>query len=312
MTESKHRKIIILKGPSCSGKSTFAEEMIQKGNNWARVSKDSIRKSLFPFKYISSNKLENRLNDVQHSMLSAALNSGHNVIIDNTNLRTKDLNLLFDSIDLLKHFYSIDVILKDDFCNVSLKNLLKRNDNREKSLPPEIIKKQCKKMKNDWQEYYKTFAERMTSNIYSYDNVFDYHNDKKTAIFDMDGTLALMNGRSPYEYHKCDTDLVNEKVAYMFRLLRRDGWHLVIFTGREDSCRQKTKSWLVENDLSPDLLFMRKTRDRRPDSIVKKEMLNQVEKKGLDAIMAFDDRDSVIKLWRQNGIIAYQVNYGNF
>ena len=57
---------------------------------------------------------------------------------------------------------------------------------------------------------------------------------------------------------------------------------------------------------------MRSTKDNRPDDIVKKELLDKMREEGYNPILVFDDRDSVVKMWRENGIPTFQVNYGDF
>ncbi len=57
-------------------------------------------------------------------------------------------------------------------------------------------------------------------------------------------------------------------------------------------------------------LYMRKNGDYRPDTIVKAEMLEQMRQDGLNPIMAFDDRPSVIRMWRENGLAVADVGHG--
>jgi hypothetical protein len=33
---------------------------------------------------------------------------------------------------------------------------------------------------------------------------------------------------------------------------------------------------------------------------------------GKEIMCVFDDRDKVVKMWRENGISCFQVNYGDF
>jgi hypothetical protein len=48
------------------------------------------------------------------------------------------------------------------------------------------------------------------------------------------------------------------------------------------------------------------------DDILKKKWLDQLLADGKDIMCAFDDRDQVVKMWRNNGISCFQVNYGSF
>ena len=57
---------------------------------------------------------------------------------------------------------------------------------------------------------------------------------------------------------------------------------------------------------------MRKEGDHRPDHIIKLELLAQIRSDGFEPIMAFDDRNSVVKMWRDAGIPCAQVAEGDF
>ena len=57
---------------------------------------------------------------------------------------------------------------------------------------------------------------------------------------------------------------------------------------------------------------MRATGDFRPDSVVKEEIYNNHIKDNYYVAGVFDDRDSVVKLWRDLGLTCFQVYYGDF
>ena len=49
-----------------------------------------------------------------------------------------------------------------------------------------------------------------------------------------------------------------------------------------------------------------------PDDVLKKEWLDQETAAGHEVMCVFDDRDKVVKMWRENGISCFQVAEGNF
>jgi hypothetical protein len=59
-------------------------------------------------------------------------------------------------------------------------------------------------------------------------------------------------------------------------------------------------------------LYLRKDGDFRPDDVVKKEIFNKIKEDGFTPQLAFDDRDQVVKMWREMGIPCYQVREGKF
>jgi hypothetical protein len=57
---------------------------------------------------------------------------------------------------------------------------------------------------------------------------------------------------------------------------------------------------------------MRKHNDYRSDDIVKKEMYFEYIQPKYNVVCVFDDRDKVVKMWRDLGILCCQVYYGDF
>ncbi len=140
-------------------------------------------------------------------------------------------------------------------------------------------------------------------------------------VFDLDGTLADLSHRlhhiqkEPKDWRsffaEVGNDTVIEHVGNLFDALT---WTsiCVIVSGRSDECREATMKWLKDHFLLPSALYMRKAGDHRPDHVVKRELLDQMRAEGFEPIMVFDDRDRVVKMWRENGIPCAQVAEGSF
>lgn len=137
---------------------------------------------------------------------------------------------------------------------------------------------------------------------------------KKAIIVDLDGTICVLDKRGPFEYEKCHLDLPNEPVLDIVKRYQADNDVTVIFlSGREDSAIEMTKKWITKHTgQEPEHLYMRKTKDWRKDSIVKKEIYEVKVKPFFDVIFVLDDRDQVVKMWRQEGLTCLQVAEGNF
>jgi len=149
-----------------------------------------------------------------------------------------------------------------------------------------------------------------------------YNPDLPTCIIvDIDGTLAHMNGRSPYDYTKVSTDLVDKTVRdivlnYFWEGRETDpkipATYVVIVSGREDGCKEETIQWLSDNGILYDELHMRKHDDHRDDRIVKKEIYETAIKPRYNVRFVLDDRDRVVKMWREQGLKVLQVAEGDF
>lgn len=141
-------------------------------------------------------------------------------------------------------------------------------------------------------------------------------------IFDMDGTLCNSDHRQHFLagdkkdwagwFRDIDKDPVHDDVAQFYDVAISQGIAVLICTGRDESCRDASQKWLDDNGIIVDQLFMRRAGDRRDDSIVKKEMLDEIRALGYNPLLVFDDRDRVVKMWRENGVRCFQVAPGDF
>jgi hypothetical protein len=149
---------------------------------------------------------------------------------------------------------------------------------------------------------------------------------KLTVIFDLDGTLAIIDKRrqkatSSNGYFNWKTffapeniqlDEPNIPVIKTFQALKKDGFEVGIFSGRDSISRRESKEWLLENGIWPDFFKMRPHGSHTPDNVLKKIWLDEMISDGKEILCTFDDRDKVVKMWRDNGISCFQVAPGDF
>tara|TARA_R100000458_G_scaffold43718_1_gene41700 strand:- start:1104 stop:1553 length:450 start_codon:yes stop_codon:yes gene_type:complete len=146
----------------------------------------------------------------------------------------------------------------------------------------------------------------------------------KCIIVDIDGTIALMEGRrSPFEWDKVGYDSPNEWVinlvlSYIHTQLdvNKQDTQLIFLSGRSAECYELTDKWLKENgfkDLDY-LLFMRPTYQLyEKDAKVKLELYREHIEPFYAVDIVFDDRQQVVDMWRNAlGFNVCQVAEGNF
>ena len=135
----------------------------------------------------------------------------------------------------------------------------------------------------------------------------------KALICDLDGTLALLNGRNPFDAAKCEDDILNKPVAKVLKTFQDLGYKILFLSGRKEEHKPHTLRWLAQHNITFDLLELRKTDDGRMDSIVKKELFDAHIAKKYYVEFVLDDRNQVVDLWRNElGLTCFQVNYGDF
>ena len=135
---------------------------------------------------------------------------------------------------------------------------------------------------------------------------------ERVAIFDVDGTLMDINHRRKYvegeqkdwkkffEYMEFDT--IRDDVFQLAHALHKDGYVIIVCSGRNEKHREITEKQLAFGKLKPQALMMRADDDYRPDWEVKREMLADMRNEGLDPKIAVDDRPSVVSMWREHGL----------
>lgn len=146
---------------------------------------------------------------------------------------------------------------------------------------------------------------------------------KQLVLFDIDGTLAniehrrhLVQGDKPdwgKFFKLMGDDAPNRPVVGLYNALKASGhYDLVIVSARPDDNRMITEQWLVWNGIEFDRLIMRPKGDFRPDTDIKKEILDQLLAEGGEIAFVVDDRDCVVDMWRENGITCLQCAPGDF
>jgi len=133
------------------------------------------------------------------------------------------------------------------------------------------------------------------------------------VLVDIDGTVALMTGRGPYDWHRVGEDAPNPAVIAAVRAMHAAGHAIVFCSGRDAVCRAETQAWLdLYVDVPYEGLFMRPEGDSRKDAIVKREIFDEEIRDRWRVIGVFDDRRQVVRMWRALGLTVFQVAEGDF
>jgi predicted kinase len=316
----KKQTVTFLRGAPASGKSSYAKKIISIEQNVVRVSRDEIREQLNFYTKVGDNSAEKLVTEIEKENILSLLKKGLDVIIDVTLADVKYLKGYF------KYFNNTGLNLEfrcQDFSHVSLEVCLERNKQRGEAggrfVPENVIKRMHQNCisqnalhETTFNNLVKAYAEN-----YALKDIYKDVEGHPCYIFDIDGTLALMGDRSPYEWDKVGLDTVNKNVAQLLEDLSHKSLNDTIFilSGRDGSCEIQTIEWLKKNVPAKCFLevYMRKAGDMRPDWIVKKELLEiNILDKGYRPVMIFDDRGQVCDFWKHIGITVGRVAENNF
>lgn len=287
------QKVILLKGLPASGKTTWAIQFCKDNPKFRRINKDDIRSEFG--NPVWTKEFEQLVLDTQRERGLDYIKNGFSIIVDDTNFAEKHRQY-WSKICLERH-----LIFEEKYFDTPVDTCIDRDNHREKKVGEGVIRDMYKK--------------HVKHKISKFDNRFilnQNHNLPKCIICDIDGTLALINGRSPYDDSLIHTDKVNEDVRKLLWRYKSQGVTVIILSGRMDKCQIQTEKWLQDNSIYYDKIYMRKTDDFRQDAVVKKEIYEEHIKDKYYVESVLDDRDQVVKMWRELGLLCLQVYYGDF
>lgn len=276
-------RAIITVGIPASGKTTFANEMVKKFG-YRDINRDFIRFNIVKpgstwATYKFTKATESAVDEIHGKMIMESWQNEENIIISDTNLNNKRrLHLIGRLQDL-----GYDVEVKP--FEISRKEALKRDNLRANGVGHDVIYR----MMQNWNE----FNGRV---VYKPDESLP-----KAVIFDVDGTIAQMDGRGPFEWHRVAEDKPRKQIIEMLRGYKDRGYKIIICSGRSDECAELTLGWLDKYVGAEyyDHLHMRKAGDYRKDDEIKEEIFWTKLADKFNIVACVDDRPVMIRLWHE-------------
>ena len=261
------KKVMMLTGLSGSGKSTFARQFCAQNPNWLRVNRDDLRRSLLPVSLPEywqtwpereKNRVENLVNELQKTAILDGLARGWHMLIDNTNLKLSYINEFRKLLN--EHFDAVEVSYQ--LIDVPVAECIQRDKYRDDSVGEAVIRKQAEQLAV-LKKNFKFRPETLTR-----PDVFQRIQDARSAgpplprciLVDIDGTVAKMGDRSPFDWHRVGVDTPKWPIIRLVKAMRASGYVIVFFSGRDAVCRPETTDWLCKHfDWQPTdfELFMR-------------------------------------------------------
>lgn len=233
--------VVLTKGLPASGKSTWAMNEVKK-KGFKRINRDLLRMMLDASEWSPEN--EKFVVQTRDTLLTTFLKKGHNVIIDDTNFdergNWKRISELLDRLDM-------DVTLREQCFPVDLAEAVARDAKRigVASVGEEVIT-------NMWKKYLKgnptALNSPRTEVFYKkiQPELVQDQNLPKAVICDLDGTLALIGDRSPYDASRCDeVDSPNKPVVEAIKAFHRMGYKIIFLSGRDEKDRRPTERFII-------------------------------------------------------------------
>lgn len=300
-------ELLILRGLPASGKTTFAKQWVTEDvERRSRVNRDELRETLHDG-FQGPNEVA--VSKCEHALISTLLAVGRSVVVDNTNLKARYVRTYAE----LAHEAGTGFELKD--FEVPIDEMVERDVHRikagERGVGEQIIREMATRFHIGPDGNLPVLPE-LDGNVNS--RLYVPNPTRHQVIqVDIDGTVALHDGRSPYDYSRVSEDLPHRSVIRLVQdLMNHAGYGVVFLSGRPESCRADTEDWLRRHVGTNFNLFMRQTGDGRSDDIIKVELFNEHVRDRYHVIAVFDDRNRVVRAWRKIGLTCLQVADGAF
>lgn len=150
---------------------------------------------------------------------------------------------------------------------------------------------------------------------------------KNIVLVDLDGTICNVKHRVQYiqkgpqkdntKFHSLHVfDEPIRPIITLVEIFHSAGYEIVFCSCRFDTELEKTREWIrthfTNKDLANARLLLRSKLDRREDHEIKPDLLKQAGISFDDIFIVLEDRNQVVKFWRDNGLTCLQVADGNF
>jgi predicted kinase len=294
-------RLLITRGLPASGKTTFARKLQPRV---VRVNRDDLRLMLHG-RRLFTETAESQVTHIQRMSVEALLARRADVIVDDTNLRGSTVR---EWAVLAARFGAGFEV--HDLTEVPLEECIRRDAGR----PPDVRvgERNIRRMHDRY------IAGRNLPLPVPYVDAHDVVYDPDPALppavlVDIDGTVALMGDRSPYDWERVGFDSPNPAVIGAVRAMHAAGNAIVFCTGRDDEARAETEAWLdLFVGVPYEGLFMRPPGDIRKDAVVKQEIFEAEIRDRWRIVGVFDDRRPVVRMWRELGLTVFHVAEGDF
>jgi predicted kinase len=308
-------ELVITRGLPASGKTVWARAWVAEDPpRRLRVNRDDLR-VMATGRMVLPGRLEDAVTVAERAVVESLLRAGHDVVVDDTHLRLRHARAWAELAAAIGVRFAVR-----DFTDVPLEVCLARDAARaaagERAVGEAVIR--------DLHERFLAAGplppvprastraaqvplERALPGTYVPDPSLP-----PAWIVDVDGTLALMAGRSPYAWHRVGEDAPNPPVVELVRALRGAGNAIVVVSGRDGVARAATLAWLDRHEIPHDVLLLRTRGDSRRDNVVKREIFDRSIRHRWQVRGVLDDRDQVVRMWRDLGLTCAQVAPGDF
>ena len=132
-------------------------------------------------------------------------------------------------------------------------------------------------------------------------------------LVDIDGTVALIGDRSPYDMSRSAEDEPNHAVIAAVRAMHAAGYGVVYCTGRDTPRRAATeRGWTGTSACRTWRCTCAGIGDSRQDAVVKRDIFHRRDPRPVPRRRRLRRPAQVVRMWRALGLTVFQVAEGDF
>lgn len=297
--------LTVYRGLPASGKTTLARAWVAEDlTRRARVNRDDFRVMCHDGTFIKG-ATEKQILTARDGAIRGLLRLDIDVVCDDTNLPSRvvrDLRRL-----AVKARAGFEVI---DLTDVDIDTCLARDRARPRPVGDEVIVDMYQRFVKGKPHPLPIPDEPSGPTLEPYEPKPDA---PQAVLVDIDGTVALMCARSPYDETRVHEDRPNRPVIEAVRAMWLQGHDVVFTSARTEACKDATEAWLNEHwGTGFAGLYMRAEGDMRKDAVVKAELFDRHIRDRWNVTAVFDDRRQVVDMWRDLGLTVFHVAEGDF
>jgi predicted kinase len=279
--------LTMTRGLPGSGKSTWAQKQVleQPAGAVVRLTKDLLREMLHAGRW-KGDRTERQVLAARDTLIGLFLARGTDVIVDDTNLHPRHERRLRQ----LAEEHGATFAVKD-FTDVPLRTCIERDLRRPRSVGEGVIR-----------AMHRQFLSPPVEPYVAPDGA------PSVVLASIDGSLRAGGARARWAG---DPAAAVPPVIRLVRGLAAAGEEIIFCTGRDESCREETESWLVERVGVPFVaLLMTEPGSTRPDATAAREQFDTRIRGRYAVRFVLEDRHRVVRTWRDLGLTCVHVTEG--